>query len=168
MKKTKICKTRHGFTLIELAIVITIVGILAAIAYPSYLNQVQIARRTSAKAALLDLASREAKYYSTNNAYITTSAMMTNLGYASAGPIAVPDATSNYYNLSVAFFSGTTGFIGTAAPAGSQATDTCGSFTLDYLGVKGAGTTKCWDAPSHHASWPCHRHSRKPHRTPAG
>jgi type IV pilus assembly protein PilE len=143
MKKTQIHKTRHGFTLIELMVAIAIIGILAAIAYPSYLNQVQKARRTSAKTALLDLASREAKYYSTNNAYITTSAMMTNLGYASAGPIAVPDATLNYYNLSVA--PSGVGFIGTAAPAGNQATDTtCGSFTLDYLGIKGAGAANCW------------------------
>jgi len=141
MKNIRTHKTRHGFTLIELMIAVAIVGILAAIAIPSYTSYVQKARRTSAKTALLDLASREAKYYSTNNAYTNS---MTNLGYASAGPIAVPDATSNYYNLSVAFFSGTTGFIGTAARAGSQATDTCGSFTLDYLGVKGAGATNCW------------------------
>jgi type IV pilus assembly protein PilE len=140
MKKIRIHKTRHGFTLIELMIAVAIVGILAAIAYPSYVSQVQKSRRTSAKTALLDLASREAKYYSTNNAYTNS---MTNLGYASAGPIAVPDATSNYYNLSVAT-SGTTGFIATAAPVGNQATDSCGSFTIDYLGVKGAGTTKCW------------------------
>jgi type IV pilus assembly protein PilE len=140
MEKTKTYKTRHGFTLVELMIVIAIIGILAAIAIPSYSRYVKQSRRTSAKTALLDLASREAKYYSTNNAYTNS---MTNLGYSSAAPIAVPDATSNYYSLSVAQV-GSTDFTGTAAPAGNQATDTCGSFTINYLGVKGAGSSNCW------------------------
>ncbi|HEY8099057.1 MAG TPA: type IV pilin protein [Methylobacter sp.] len=139
MNKTKIHKTQRGFTLIELMITVAIVGILTAIAIPSYSGYVQKSRRTSAETALLDLASREAKYYSTNNAYTNS---MTSLGYASAGPIAVPDATSNYYNLSVALNG--TGFTATAAPVGNQTADACGSFTIDYLGVKGAGATKCW------------------------
>lgn len=142
MKNIRIHKTRHGFTLIELMIAVAIVGILAAIAYPSYVSQVQKSQRTSAKNALLDLASREAKYYSTNNAYTNS---MTNLGYASAGPIPLPDVMSKFYYLSVATSgTGTTGFIATAAPAGNQSTDSCGSFTIDYLGIKGAGTTQCW------------------------
>ena len=80
-------KTWQGFSLIELMVTVAIIGILVGIAVPSYSNYVQKSRRTSATTALLDLASREAKYYSTNNVYTTS---MTNLGYASAGPIAIP------------------------------------------------------------------------------
>jgi len=139
MEKTRIYKTQHGFTLIELMIAVAIVGILISIAIPSYSSQVQKSRRTSAQTALLDIASREAKYYSTNNAFTNS---MTNLGYANAGPIAVPDTASNYYNLSVVLNGA--GFIATAAPVGNQAADACGSFTIDYLGVKSAGATQCW------------------------
>ena len=131
---------QYGYTLLELMIAVAIIGILAAIAYPSYVNQILKSQRTSAKTALLDLASREAKYYSLNNAYTTS---MTNLGYASAGPIAVPDTTSHYYDLSVAA-ENTTGYIATAVPTGRQATDSCGSYRIDFLGVKAAGASNCW------------------------
>lgn len=142
MKKIGNQTKLHGFTLLELMIAIAIIGILAAIAYPSFASQLQKSRRTSAKTALLDLASREAKYYSLNNAYTTS---MIALGYASAGPIAVPDNNSYYYDLSIAT-ENITGYIATAAPnvAGSQAADGCGSYTIDYLGVKGAGAGNCW------------------------
>lgn len=136
---------RHGFTLIELLITVAIVAILAAIAYPSYINSVQKSRRTTARNALLDLASREAKFYSTNNTY--SAAMATDLGYASAGPIAVPDATSHYYDLNVVtVVSGgiVTGFLATATATGPQATDSCGNYTLDNLNAKGAALSNCW------------------------
>lgn len=132
---------RHGFTLIELLITVAIVAILAAIAYPSYINSVQKSRRTTARNALLDLASREAKFYSTNNTY--SAAMATDLGYASAGPIAVPDATSHYYDLKITA-SSATAFAAEAKPVGPQATDGCGTYTLDNLNSKGAAQSNCW------------------------
>ncbi len=133
-------KTWQGFSLIELMVTVAIIGILVGIAVPSYSNYVQKSRRTSATTALLDLASREAKYYSTNNVYTTS---MTNLGYASAGPIAIPDSTSNYYSLSVSQV-GTTDFTGTAARAGAQTSDSCGSYTINNFGVKTPTTSGCW------------------------
>ena len=141
MKKKFINKTRQGFTLIELMVSVAIIGILVGIAVPSYSSYIQKSRRTSATTALLDLASREAKYYSTHNAYTTS---MTELGYASAGPIAIPDDTSNYYSLSVAYYSDTTGFTATATPAGTQATDSCENYTIDYFGVKTPLIKGCW------------------------
>ena len=130
-----------GFTLIELMITVAIVAILAAIAYPSYVNSVQKSRRTSARNALLDLASREARFYSTNNTY--SAAMATDLGYASAGPIAVPDSTSHYYDLSITG-SSATGFSAQATAVGAQLGDSCGDYTLDNLNTKGAAQSNCW------------------------
>ena len=71
------CRER-GFTLIELMITVVIASILMTIAFPMYLHQIRESRRTDARSALLDLASREERYYAMNNVY-TTSA--TNLGY---------------------------------------------------------------------------------------
>jgi type IV pilus assembly protein PilE len=132
-------KTLRGVTLVELIVVISIVAILSMMTYPSYLRQIQKSQRISAKTALLDLASREAKFYSTNNAY---TASMTVLGYGSAGPIPIPDATSNFYNLSVTLVTG--GFTATATPVGRQSTDICGAMTVNHLGIKGANANTCW------------------------
>ena len=141
MKNKKINKTQQGFTLIELMVTVAIVGILASIAMPSYQAYVQKSRRTSATSALLDLASREAQYYSTNNVYTAT---MTTLGYAS-NSVATPSSTSNYYTLTLA--QTTTGnFTGTATPVtgSSQASDSCGTYTITNFGVKTPTTSGCW------------------------
>ena len=70
-----------GFTLVELMVTVAIVAILATIATTSYTSQVRKSRRTDARSALLDLAGREEKLFSTTNAYTAT---LSNLGYSSA------------------------------------------------------------------------------------
>lgn len=62
-------KYRSGITLIELLIVVVIVGILAAIAYPRYLEQVRTSRRADAQQALMSLASAMERYHSQNLTY---------------------------------------------------------------------------------------------------
>jgi len=76
-------------------VVILIVAILAAIAVPSYSSQVRKSRRTEARTALLDAASREERFFSTNNKYTATS---TDLGYSGNWPVNVG---SNYYRITV-------------------------------------------------------------------
>lgn len=132
----------NGFSLIELLTVVAIVGILALIALPNYQSSVLKSHRSSAINGILDLASREARYYTTNNSY---SSSMLTLGY-SADPMIVTDANNYYYNLSVASVTAT-GFTLQAAPVGKQVNDTCGTFTYTDLGVKGisSGTVSdCW------------------------
>jgi type IV pilus assembly protein PilE len=68
-----------GFTLIELMITVVIAAILMSIAFPLYQHQIRESRRTDARSAVLDLASREERYYATNNAY---TALASNLGYS--------------------------------------------------------------------------------------
>jgi type IV pilus assembly protein PilE len=69
-----------GFTLIELMITVVIAAVLMSIALPLYQHQMRESRRTDARSALLDLASREERYYALNSAYTNVA---TNLGYPS-------------------------------------------------------------------------------------
>jgi type IV pilus assembly protein PilE len=135
-------RPQPGFTLIELMIVVAIVAILAAIAYPSYTNFIRKSHRAAAKTALLDLASREERFYSTNNNYSTS---LSTLGYTVAK---VPNSSQDYYTVSVGF--GSSGdnstFSLTATPDGDQQKDTCGTYTLDNTGAQGSTTSpsSCW------------------------
>jgi type IV pilus assembly protein PilE len=152
-----------GFTLIELVVAMVIVAILAAIAIPSYQSYVLKSHRTDAKSALLDLASLEERYFSTQNTYTGNP---NNLGYTTAGT-SVPSAFpvgSGYYNITV--LNVTTATAPTAAlPGGTPATYTitataignqvkdspCASFTITSAGAQTAlnsagtdDTAACW------------------------
>lgn len=63
-------KKAAGFTLMELMIVVAIVGILAAIAYPSYMDSVRKSRRADAKAALSNAVQALERYYTEKNTYL--------------------------------------------------------------------------------------------------
>jgi len=143
-----------GFSLIELMIVVAIVAILAAIAIPSYQKYIRQSRRASAKTALLDIASREERWYATNNTY---DASLTDLGYtgATGSPqaIQVPnDTNEDYYSVSVSVTaaSGTTpaSFTATATAQGDQVNDSCGNYSITNLGVQtttgSAASGSCW------------------------
>lgn len=135
-----------GFTLIELLIAVAVVGILAAIAYPTYQRSVLKSRRADAKAALLDLAQREERYMAQYNVYTDDA---TKLGYSSAFPLAVQSGSQSYYSIAKPTLSNSNaGFSATATPSGGQASDTCGSFTLDNTGAQSVGgtssATSCW------------------------
>ncbi len=62
---------QRGFTLIELMIVVTLLGILAAIAFPSYMDQVRKARRTDAETALTQAVQRMELQFARNATYAT-------------------------------------------------------------------------------------------------
>src|ERR1700760_1838661 len=84
-----------GFTLIELMIVVAVVAILGTVAISGYINSVRKSRRTEARTALLDLASREERFMSTNSAYSNTPS---DLGYSGALPLTVG---SGYYQIAI-------------------------------------------------------------------
>ena len=135
-------KKYNGFTLVELLVVVAIIGILATIALPAYQSYVMKSHRQAAISAILDLGSREARYYTTNNNYTNS---MTTLGYASDPMPVTGGSTNTYYNLSVTSAS-TTAFSLQAVPVNTQTTDTCGTYTYTNLGIKGSAgsVSDCW------------------------
>jgi type IV pilus assembly protein PilE len=156
MRKSPVSRIRSiaGFTLIELMVTIVVASILAAIAIPAYTSQIRKSRRTEARTALLDLASREERFNSTNSAYTSS---LASLGYTGAAwPVTVG---SGYYQITAVVCAavpcgGDTGtgaaFLLTAQPVIPQDKDTiCASFTLDNTGtqqVTGTATAAtCWN-----------------------
>lgn len=132
----------QGFTLIEMMIVVAIIGILAAIAYPSYQEYILRSNRAEGQALLNDAAARQERYFAQNNAYITATTDVTKLGLAGA------ISTTGRYALSIAAGAAADGgYLLTVAPQGAQTADTrCGNLTLNAVGVRGAGgdVNTCW------------------------
>ena len=126
-----------GFTLIELMVTVIIIGILAAIVYPSYIEQVRKTRRTNAESDLVELASFMERYYTQNFTYLSGGNAVT-LPFTESPK----DGTSKYYDLKVAATKTT--FTLSAVPKNSQASDSCGTLTLTQTGQHGAAKSDCW------------------------
>lgn len=129
-----------GFSLIELMIVVAIVGILAAVAYPAYTDYIVRANRSAATGFMQELAAREQEYLINARTYGT----LAQLG------LSVPSDVSNFYTVTIDDPVSATAFTVRAVPTGSQATrDTrCGTLTLNQggsQGISGSGTASdCW------------------------
>lgn len=137
------CPQSNGFTLIELAIAVVVVAILAAIALPSYRTSVQKSRRTEGKVLLQTIMAAEERYYANVNRY-TSEAGQSGLG------VSTESMPGRFYALStISLSEGDQAVVLTVAPQHAQADDPCGGLTLDSAGRRGVAATEpeslgCW------------------------
>ncbi len=133
-------KNQQGFTLIELMIVVAIVGILSAIAYPSYQEYVRRGHRAEARAGLLQAAQWMER----------SATAMGTYPLAAQFPASLKTVPNGRYDISLNSTDGMA-FTLTATAKGSQAGDKCGDYTLTNTGLRGAKdttsgaiVTECW------------------------
>jgi len=128
-----------GFTLIELLIVITIIGILTAVALPTYQDSVRKGNRVDAQQFLLGQVAALERIYTRMGGY----------------PDSQVIAASDYYNytyqastaagITVGSPNDSATFVLTAAPKSSQSSDVCGTLTINHQGASSAAKPDCWN-----------------------
>lgn len=142
MRCRRLTQGQRGFTLIESMIVVAIVTILGAIAYPSYTEHIRRGHRAEARAGLLQAQQWLERSATATGTYPAASAFPTNMAKVpndrydiTYTPVGNPVAT----------------FTLTATPKGAQVGDKCGNYTLTNTGLRGAygqttGSiiTECW------------------------
>jgi type IV pilus assembly protein PilE len=137
--QAKLMHTMRGITLIELMIVVVIIGFMAVIAYPNYREFAARAKRNEAKAALLQIATNQERFYLQNNTYTCD---MTRLGFSAAAGFVTESRT---YTVDVTAcnadnFTAQAVYNNADAEAGK-----CGSFQINGRNVKtSAPYTDCW------------------------
>lgn len=141
---------KSGFTLIEMMVTLVIIGIVTAIAYPSYRDNVRRGNRADARAMLMEDAQFMERFFNENNAY--------NLSVGGSSPtlprtVSPAGATGSRVNYNITLSAVTaSSFTLQAAPVNAMATDNCKTLTLTNLGQKstsgtlGGGMTSetCW------------------------
>lgn len=136
-----------GFTLIEVMIVVAILGVLAAIVYPSYMEYVRRGQRAEAKSLLLQNAQFLERNMTENNRYDKDGA---------GNDIALPFTSSPQngdatYSIAANPLDDTTYTLQASRQAGTMMeNDECGTFTLDHRGQKGLSSNtrsvdECWN-----------------------
>lgn len=133
-------RRRRGFTLVEVMIAVAVIGILTAVALPSYRQHVANSRRADARAAILSLAQLMERWYTERGTYVGATVGASGI-YPSASP-------QGYYTMSISAQDATT-FTISAAPAGAQTGDACGSYTYTQAGTRGVSggsrtVAQCW------------------------
>lgn len=122
-------RVKQGFSLVELMIAVAIVGILAAVAYPSYTRYVINSNRSAAQSHLMDIAQLEQQYLLDNRAYTATLSDLNGLS--------TPTAVSKYYTITITVDAGPPPtFLATATPKAGTAQATDVTLTINNAGTK--------------------------------
>lgn len=130
MKKKQVMKRLNyrGFTLIELMITVATVGILSAVAYPSYTQYMIRANRAAAQAEMMDIANRQQQFLLTDRSYASKITLEAS-GYA------LPSNVSSKYSYAIVTGIETVpSYTLTFTPTGAQASD--GNLVLTSEGSK--------------------------------
>ena len=128
----------RGVTLLELMIVVVIIGIMAAIAYPNYRDFAARAKRNEAKAILLEIAQNQERFYLQNSTYGTLS----QLGYA--GDTITTDTGSYQVTINPPPDASNFNAVATFLLGGSEA-GKCLTFNVDGRGSQTSGPdAACW------------------------
>jgi len=134
---------QQGMTLIELMIVVAIIGILSAIAYPAYQQYIESSRRVNAEGKLLEIAQWMERQYTTTGSYPASANLPSHYSI-------IPDSGTAHYNVAiVSAGSSAVSYVLTATPVvnGPQSNDECGTLSISDAGVKTASTgtlADCW------------------------
>lgn len=131
-----------GFTLVELMMVVALMGILALIAYPSYIRFILKSQRSDARAALVQVQITLEHCYAENRSYNQACTSLANFPKTSA---------QGYYQISLTQLAASA-YTLTATAVGGQMQDTaCARFSVDQANVQtavdasGAAQSRCWD-----------------------
>lgn len=161
----KVCKTgflkqidyvrgQQGFTLVEAMIVVALLGILAAIAMPSYQSHIQKTHRKDAEVALMQFRQTMERFYGNRFTYVGAAADGAATGVPAIFPASTPvdrsaaDGARTYYNLAIVEATAAEFWL-SATPVGSQVGDQCGTLYLHSSGLRGSAeasaSTPCWN-----------------------
>lgn len=130
-KNSKAAKKQSGFSLIELMIVVAIIGILAGVAYPSYINEVNKTKRASAATSILECASILERRFTVSQTYTTNACdNVANESYditiTLSNSTACQSANGNFNCFVI------------TATANNTSDKECNKLTYSHLGLKGA------------------------------
>lgn len=129
----------RGVTLLELMIVVVIIGILAAVAYPNYRDFIARSHRNEAKAALLQIATNQERFYLNNQAY---SGDLRDLGFNVANNF-ITDTGS--YRITVAGANAATFTASATYLKADNEAGKCATFTIQPDGNRAsAPLADCW------------------------
>ena len=136
-------KKAAGFTLIELMITVAIVGILAAVALPSYNEYIRRGKRAEARAEVLRADGWLERYFTENNRFTNNATNNRNTVFDTRFTNVPPSGAANYtITLAVTAI----GYTITATPTGSMTGDPCGSYTKNNTGsiaIAGTDNGRC-------------------------
>lgn len=145
-------RVENGVTLVELAVVLLVVAILAAMAYPSYREAVLKSRRAEGKAALARLMQQQERYYSLRASYLAFSADNQGEEESRFKWFSGDSPSSSFYEIDARACEGEeisdcvvlSAWPGTARVNAAHSDKFCGRLTLNSRGERSADNERCW------------------------